>query len=812
MINEKRNYNKLNILIFFIFVFIFLISTISSAYTLGEIVRPKEKSIILLSPNDSDLVIQSTNDKITSLLKENNIHIKEYKFNNIDELTKITKSVSKDKIVVIVGHGSNFGLESKENIYIPWESFSGKYFERDSNFPIIFLSCFSSNINSVNGNLITFSNEIDGYAGANLVLAYSLLYLKSNTPTLRSVMTSLITEAYIEQEIMKYPLAVYNYAYIGTDEGLLDIKVGQDWANLYQLNLDFTEFGLKLFDELDVSDPNLNCTQAWLALHPEETFCEREVLNGVLNDPPNEPIPVVTGVYLLLNLKASEEDIAALLTALIAEKFDVLTGTDNPAQKYGNLNLEVFTLSLNHDPIALLSLAVDWVINYFQSNWLILLILVISIIVIWYTGGLFYEADELSLSCIAFLLPLGFSSNAISDTQNLTTDHDGDLLTKNVEEAILGTSDSNRDSDGDGMVLNDYNEIFLFGTNPASSDTDADSLTDYNELCVYGTYPISTDTDGDGLTDNSEIFTYHTSPTVVDTDGDSLSDYQELFTYVTNPLIADTDGDGYNDGFEVNVIWNNPTAALDPQSPVYTFLWKTYSYTNYKFYAEVYNHFADSVKVYWKNHASGTYYYLGSSWYTFPYSNFLMDRIGTLDFSAYAYSQIDVKVEWWKNGAMYTSSQITLTNYVPPPPGGGCVAKNTYILMTNGVDSIKVQNLKVGDWVLGYDTMLGAKVPVQVTDITNTKVDSLIDINNGLLKVTLYDQPIWVRSSTIFGWVINPIDLQVGYEIYDGITNSWINITSLNIINYQNFEVFDVKTSPQNNFFANGILVDRKIQ
>ena len=194
--------------------------------------------------------------------------------------------------------------------------------------------------------MITFSNEIDGYAGANLVLAYSLLYLKSNTPTLRSVMTSLITEAYIEQEIMKYPLAVYNYAYIGTDEGLLDIKVGQDWANLYQLNLDFTEFGLKLFDELDVSDPNLNCTQAWLALHPEETFCEREVLNGVLNDPPNEPIPVVTGVYLLLNLKASEEDIAALLTALIAEKFDVLTGTDNPAQKYGNLNLEVFRLCL----------------------------------------------------------------------------------------------------------------------------------------------------------------------------------------------------------------------------------------------------------------------------------------------------------------------------------------------------------------------------------------------------------------------------------------------------------------------------------
>ena len=110
MIIEKRNYNNLNIIIFFIFVFIFLISTITSAYTLGEIVRPKEKSIILLSPNDSDLVIQSTNDKITSLLKENNIHIKEYKFNNIDELTKITKSVYKDKIVLIVGHGYNFVL------------------------------------------------------------------------------------------------------------------------------------------------------------------------------------------------------------------------------------------------------------------------------------------------------------------------------------------------------------------------------------------------------------------------------------------------------------------------------------------------------------------------------------------------------------------------------------------------------------------------------------------------------------------------------------------------------------------------------
>ena len=59
------------------------------------------------------------------------------------------------------------------------------------------------------------------------------------------------------------------------------------------------------------------------------------------------------------------------------------------------------------------------------------------------------------------------------------------------------------------------------------------------------------------------------------------------------------------------------------------------------------------------------------------------------------------------------------------------------------------------------------------------------------------------------GWVLNPEDLVIGDQMYNPITNSWVTIQDLNYL-YGNFKVYDVQTSPFNNYIANGILLDMK--
>ena len=140
--------------------------------------------------------------------------------------------------------------------------------------------------------------------------------------------------------------------------------------------------------------------------------------------------------------------------------------------------------------------------------------------------------------------------------------------------------------------------------------------------------------------------------------------------------------------------------------------------------------------------------------------------------------------------------------------GGGCIAKNTYILLANN-NTRKVQSLHVDDWIMGYNLMTRQFNSVQITNISTSIVHSLLVINNGLLELTLTDQPIYMKNGSFEGWLINPGSLQEGDTIFDPTSDSWITITSLNIITGY-FTVYDIRTSPLNNFIANGILLDSK--
>jgi len=150
------------------------------------------------------------------------------------------------------------------------------------------------------------------------------------------------------------------------------------------------------------------------------------------------------------------------------------------------------------------------------------------------------------------------------------------------------------------------------------------------------------------------------------------------------------------------------------------------------------------------------------------------------------------------------SSSLTVTISSGGGGGGGCVLYNTRILMADGKE-MRVQAVKPGDEIMGYDVQSGAFVTETVTSNEYTVVDEILSINDGLLRVTPTEQPIY----TDHGWVKNPQDLVIGWRIYDPMHNSWITIQSIETLK-GHFLVYDLRATKPDTFIGNGILLDVK--
>jgi len=90
-----------------------------------------------------------------------------------------------------------------------------------------------------------------------------------------------------------------------------------------------------------------------------------------------------------------------------------------------------------------------------------------------------------------------------------------------------------------------------------------------------------------------------------------------------------------------------------------------------------------------------------------------------------------------------------------------------------------------------------------------TNVTHLLDINRGLLFLTPTDQPVYIKNSTFEGWLRDPQNLTTGDSLFDPVSMSWVQVTSLKLV-HDSTTVFDVVTSGANDFVANGILLDQK--
>ena len=139
--------------------------------------------------------------------------------------------------------------------------------------------------------------------------------------------------------------------------------------------------------------------------------------------------------------------------------------------------------------------------------------------------------------------------------------------------------------------------------------------------------------------------------------------------------------------------------------------------------------------------------------------------------------------------------------------GGGCVAWGSLILTPNGY--VSVQDLKPGAKVKEYNLQNGSVFTGTLLFNNKTEVSQEVSVNGGVLLLTLTDQPIYIRNSTFIGWLKNPENLTVGDQLFNSVNNTWINVSTVSIVEKQ-IKVFDVVTNGVNDFIDNGFLLDIK--
>ncbi len=163
-------------------------------------------------------------------------------------------------------------------------------------------------------------------------------------------------------------------------------------------------------------------------------------------------------------------------------------------------------------------------------------------------------------------------------------------------------------------------------------------------------------------------------------------------------------------------------------------------------------------------------------------------------------------VDFLNSGNMIAWDQVMVV-YNTGGGGGGCVAYGTPILTPTGY--VPVQNLRAGDAVEEYDLANGSMLVGNFVSGNSTAVSQVVDINNGWLSVTPTDQPVFIENASFVGWLRDPQNITTADSIFDPTTHSFVQVTSVQLVD-RHTRVYDVVTSSPNNFIANGALLDIK--
>lgn len=151
--------------------------------------------------------------------------------------------------------------------------------------------------------------------------------------------------------------------------------------------------------------------------------------------------------------------------------------------------------------------------------------------------------------------------------------------------------------------------------------------------------------------------------------------------------------------------------------------------------------------------------------------------------------------------------------------GGGCILYGT-LVSTSMNHAVPVQDLKVGENILSYDSVNQQFIRNTITSINvTTNVTTILDIDFGLLHVSgMQDQPIYaLLPNGTAEWIMIG-QLTTSDSILNPITGMWIPVFSLHIEQgiFKVYEINGQKTFYQDGhyrftYMANSVLLDKKM-
>jgi len=128
------------------------------------------------------------------------------------------------------------------------------------------------------------------------------------------------------------------------------------------------------------------------------------------------------------------------------------------------------------------------------------------------------------------------------------------------------------------------------------------------------------------------------------------------------------------------------------------------------------------------------------------------------------------------------------------------------IAMADGSEKA-VEKVKAGDKVVGYDPETGAFMTQTVLDTWSTMTPQILNINDGALRVTLVDQPLYVKNTNgIAAWLKDPMELQAGWMLYCPETGGWVVIDSL-VVEDEKTKVYDFLTDGFQTYLGDSFLL-----
>ena len=162
-------------------------------------------------------------------------------------------------------------------------------------------------------------------------------------------------------------------------------------------------------------------------------------------------------------------------------------------------------------------------------------------------------------------------------------------------------------------------------------------------------------------------------------------------------------------------------------------------------------------------------------------------------------------------------TQESITVASPSCPGGGggggSVAAGTLITLADGGE-VAVQNLRVGMRLLSYDMTTRQFVNTTLTRLVTVVTYDQMVISTSSGKPLIVDQNpvqrVYVQLSDGTVALLSVTDLQVGYKLFQPVSQTWVSITNIQYQNGGRHIMYDIYNTSPGNYLANGYLDPQK--